>query len=149
MQCDILIQGGEVIDPSQQLRGVRDVAVRDGVILSVSENLTDVEARHTIDARGQYVVPGLIDLHVHVYPGHMPLGLEPDPLCPAGGVTTLLDAGTSSICIIREVPERGRPETITLAEWGRVSPFVSFSGTGSISRAIADRPGLPLSVQGR
>ena len=44
MQCDILIQGGEVIDPSQQLRGVRDVVVRDGVILSVAENITEGES---------------------------------------------------------------------------------------------------------
>lgn len=95
MQVDVLIRGGEVIDPSQQLRGVRDVAVKDGKIVSVSENLSDVSAPNTIDARGQYVVPGLIDLHVHVYPKHIPLGLEPDPLCPAGGVTTMLDAGSA------------------------------------------------------
>ncbi len=95
MQCDILIRRGEVIDPSQQLRGTRDVAIADGKILAVAEKLEDVEARHTIDAAGLYVVPGLIDLHVHVYRGHSPFGLEPDPLCAAGGVTTLLDAGTA------------------------------------------------------
>jgi len=39
-------------------------------------------------------VPGLIDLHVHVYT-HSPFGLDADPLCPAGGVTTMLDAGTA------------------------------------------------------
>ncbi len=95
MQCDILIRRGEVIDPSQNLRGVRDIAIRDGVIAAVGENLTDVEAVNAIDAGGLLVVPGLIDLHVHVYRGHSPFGLEPDPLCPAGGVTTLLDAGTA------------------------------------------------------
>jgi dihydroorotase len=95
MECDILIRGGEVIDPSQGLRGVRDVAIRDGKILSIEESLPAAEATHTVDARGLYVVPGLIDLHVHVYRGHSPFGLEPDPLCPAGGVTTMLDAGTA------------------------------------------------------
>jgi dihydroorotase len=94
MLVDILLRGGEVIDPSQGLRGVRDVTVRDGKIVEIAERLTDVEATHTIDARGLLVVPGLIDLHVHVYP-HIALGLDADVLCPAGGVTTMLDTGSA------------------------------------------------------
>lgn len=95
MKCDILIRGGDVIDPSQNLRGVRDIAVRDGMILAVGESLDDVDSRWTIDADGLYVVPGLIDLHVHVYRGHSPFGVDPDPLAAAGGVTTMLDTGSS------------------------------------------------------
>lgn len=95
MHCDILIRQGEVIDPSQNLRGIRDVAIREGVILAVGENLSDYQPHHTVDARGLLVVPGLIDAHVHVYRDHCPFGIEPDPLCPAGGVTTLLDAGSA------------------------------------------------------
>lgn len=95
MPYDILIRGGEVIDPSQNLRGVRDVAIKDGVIAAVQDSPADADAHRTIDARGLFVVPGLIDLHVHVYPGYGPFGIEPDPLCPAGGVTTLLDAGSA------------------------------------------------------
>ncbi|MED5399385.1 MAG: amidohydrolase/deacetylase family metallohydrolase, partial [Planctomycetota bacterium] len=60
MQCDILIRGGEVVDPSQDLRGVRDVAIADGRILAVEESLDRAEATHTVDARGLLVVPGLI-----------------------------------------------------------------------------------------
>ena len=95
MKCDILIRGGDVIDPSQNLRGVRDIAVRDGMILAVGESLDDVDSRWTIDADGLYVVPGLIDLHVHVYRGHSPFGVDPDPLAAAGGVTTMLATGSS------------------------------------------------------
>ena len=95
MLCDILIRGGEVIDPSQGVRGVRDVAIAGGRILAIEESLDSAEPTFTVDARGLLVVPGLIDLHVHVYPHHMPLGLEADPLCPAGGVTTMLDAGSA------------------------------------------------------
>jgi dihydroorotase len=94
MKCDILIRGGEVIDPSQNLRGVRDVAVSGGKIARVAESLADVEAKNTVDARGLLVVPGLIDLHVHVYP-HASIGIDADPLCPAGGVTTMLDTGSA------------------------------------------------------
>lgn len=95
MTYDILIRQGEVIDPSQKLRGVRDVAIQDGRIAAVAERLPEASARHTLDARGLYVVPGLIDLHVHVYRDHMPLGLDADSLCAAGGVTTMLDAGSA------------------------------------------------------
>lgn len=94
MECDVWIRGGEVVDPAQNLRGVRDVLVRDGRIVDVVADPGSVSARDTIDARGLLVTPGLIDLHVHVY-RHSPFGLEPDPLCPAGGVTTMLDTGTA------------------------------------------------------
>ncbi len=91
---DIIIRGGHVIDPSQSLSAVRDVAIRSGQIAAVAEQVDDGEAAHTIDARGLYVMPGLIDLHMHGYT-HSPYGLDPDSLCAAGGVTTMLDAGTA------------------------------------------------------
>ena len=94
MQYDILIRGGDVIDPSQNLRGIRDVAVKNGKIAAVEEILSEAEATHVIDGRGLTVVPGLIDLHVHVY-SHCPLGLDADSLCAAGGVTTMLDTGSA------------------------------------------------------
>ena len=92
---DILLRQGEVIDPSQALQGTRDFGIRDGKIAKVAEHLEDCTATHLVDARGLYVVPGLIDLHVHVYRDHSPLSLDPDELCPAGGVTTMLDAGSA------------------------------------------------------
>lgn len=94
MQCDVLIRGGTVIDPSQGISGIRDVAVTGDRIVALANELRDYQPEHIIDARGQLVVPGLIDLHVHAYT-HSPFGLEPDPLCAAGGVTTMLDAGTA------------------------------------------------------
>ncbi|NQV28558.1 MAG: amidohydrolase/deacetylase family metallohydrolase [Rhodopirellula sp.] len=94
MSYDIVIRGGEVIDPSQGMRQVCDVAVSNGRIAAVQESIDWSDAIAIIDARGQLVTPGLIDLHVHVYP-HSPFGLEPDSLCAAGGVTTMLDAGTA------------------------------------------------------
>ena len=94
MPYDILIRGGEIIDPSQNLRGQLDLAVSNGRIAALDENLGEVEAKHVIDARDLYVVPGLIDLHVHVY-SHCPLGIDADALCAAGGVTTMLDTGSA------------------------------------------------------
>lgn len=118
MQCDVLIQGGEVVDPSQNLRGVRDVLVSGDRITAVVEPGTGpVTAEYTIDARGLLVVPGLIDLHVHVYPVS-PFGLDPDPLCPAGGVTTMVDTGTAGSYQFghfrREVIDRARTQILGL-----------------------------------
>ncbi len=95
MQCDILIRQGHVVDPSQSINGIRDIAVTGEKIAAIEESLSDCDAKYEIDARGLFVVPGLIDLHVHVYRGHSPFGIDPDPICPAGGVTTLLDTGTA------------------------------------------------------
>jgi dihydroorotase len=93
LNCDILIRGGEVIDPSQGLRGMFDIGICRGQIVALAEEL-NIEAAHVVSADGMFVTPGLIDLHMHAYT-HSPFGLEPDPLCAAGGVTTLLDAGTA------------------------------------------------------
>jgi dihydroorotase len=95
MKWDILIRGGEVVDPSQQLRAVRDVAIQGGLVAEIGEDLPTAEASCLVDARGLLVTPGLIDLHVHVYHRHVPISVEPDSLCPAGGVTTMLDAGSA------------------------------------------------------
>lgn len=94
MQCDILIRGGTVIDPSQGISGPGEVAVTGDRITAQAGKLSDFQAGHVIDARDQLVVPGLIDLHMHAYT-HSPFGLDPDSLCAAGGVTTMLDAGTA------------------------------------------------------
>jgi dihydroorotase len=117
MLYDVLIQQGEVIDPSQGLRGVRDVAVLDGKIVKVAQSIPEVEATFTIDGRGLYVVPGLIDLHVHVYHDHTPWGLDPDELCSAGGVTTMLDtgsAGSNNFPGFVEIAKRAKTEVLGL-----------------------------------
>jgi dihydroorotase len=94
MAHDIVIRGGTVVDPSQQLHAQRDVAISDGAICALSAPGEAGDASTVVDADGCLVTPGLIDLHVHVYP-HCPLGIHADPLCPAGGVTTMLDAGSA------------------------------------------------------
>src|SRR6267154_5291070 len=65
---DLVIKGGEVLDPSQQLRGRRDIGIRYGVIEAVEPDIPAARALRTIDAGGKLVTPGLVDLHCHVYP---------------------------------------------------------------------------------
>ena len=92
---DLLIQGGKVLDPSQNLEAVRDVAITGGRIARVEANIPAAQARQVINARGKIVTPGLIDIHTHVFPYVGPYGIEADPYCVRRGVTTVIDAGTS------------------------------------------------------
>jgi dihydroorotase len=89
---DLAITGGRVIDPAAGADGPGVVAVDQGRIVAPAEA---TDARRTIDATGMIVVPGLIDLHVHVYPGVSHYGVEPDATCLLRGVTTAVDAGSA------------------------------------------------------
>jgi dihydroorotase len=92
---DLVVKGGRVIDPSQQLSGELDIAVSGRKIVRVAAGIQETEARHVLNARGKVVTPGLIDVHVHVYDGVAPLGIPADPNCIAKGVTTVVDAGSA------------------------------------------------------
>jgi dihydroorotase len=92
---DLLLRGGEVVDPSQGWAGPGDVAIREGRVVAVGRALTE-PVRETIDVTGCIVTPGLIDIHAHVYAGATSWGLKPDPPCLAHGVTTVVDAGSAS-----------------------------------------------------
>lgn len=94
---DVLIRGGEVVDPSQGLRGARDVAFAYGRVAAVAQpgTIDDGAARIVLDASGKLVVPGLIDLHTHVYTGGSELVIPADEVCSVSGCTTVVDAGTA------------------------------------------------------
>ena len=92
---DTVISGGNVIDPANGRSDVADVAIKDGKIAAVQPGITADRSTNTIDATGQYVTPGLIDLHTHVYWGVTYWGIEPDPVAARSGVTTWLDVGSS------------------------------------------------------
>jgi dihydroorotase len=95
MAYDLLIKGGTVIDPSQGLHEARDVAVSDGKIVSVETGIPESRVSEVVDADGLLVVPGLLDLHVHSFPGVSAYGVDPDTSHLANGVTTALDAGSA------------------------------------------------------
>ena len=94
-EFDTLISGGHVIDPANGRSGVADVAIADGRIAAVEAGIDTSRSTNTIDARGQFVTPGLIDLHTHVYWGATYWGIEPDPVAARSGVTTWLDVGSA------------------------------------------------------
>src|SRR5262245_33708095 len=77
---DLVIKGGDVLDPSQGLRGRRDIGIRYGVIEAVEPDIPAARALRMIDAGGRLVTPGLVDLHCHVYPYGSALGIPADEL---------------------------------------------------------------------
>jgi dihydroorotase len=93
--CDLLIKGGTVIDPSQNLHTTLDVAVKDGKILELSPDIAAARALRVVSAKGKIVTPGLIDVHVHIFEGVGPTGLNADQYCLGRGVTTAIDAGST------------------------------------------------------
>jgi dihydroorotase len=90
---DLVIKGGEVLDPSQQLRGRRDVGIRYGVIEAVEADIPAARTLRTIDAGGKLVTPGLVDLHCHVYPYGSAIGIPADELIAHQCTTTCVSAG--------------------------------------------------------
>ena len=84
-----------MVDPSQSLSAVRDIAVTGSKIARIAEDIPAAEALVAIDARKKIVTPGLVDIHVHVYDGVAPLGIPADPNCIAKGATTVVDAGSA------------------------------------------------------
>lgn len=125
---DLLIKGGRVLDPAQQLDARRDVAVTRGRITRLAADLPPDSAREVLDASGHLVVPGLIDLHVHVYPGVSHYGVAPDPTCLARGVTTVCDAGSAGA----DTFEGLRRYVIDVSET-RILAFLNISAIGMVS----------------
>jgi len=90
---DLVIKGGEVLDPSQSLRGKRDIGIRFGVIEALQADIPTARAFRVLDAGGKLVTPGLIDLHAHVFPYGSAIGIPADELVAQQGTTTCVSAG--------------------------------------------------------
>ena len=90
---DLLIKGGDVLDPSQSLRARRDIGIRFGVIEALEANIPAERAQRVLDAAGKLVTPGLVDLHTHVYPYGSAIGIPADELVAHQCTTTCVSAG--------------------------------------------------------
>src|SRR5436190_4176004 len=92
---DLILRNGTLIDPALGLHRKSDLAVNGARIAAVLEPGHQEAARRTMDMDGLLVLPGFIDIHVHVFSGVSHYGIDVDPTCLARGVTTAVDAGTS------------------------------------------------------
>ena len=89
---DLVLKNGRIVDPSQGIDKVADIAFAGGKVAAIGDNLSGSDTR---DVAGKVVSPGLIDLHTHVYWGGTSLGVEAELLARSGGVTTFIDAGSA------------------------------------------------------
>jgi dihydroorotase len=102
-QFEMVIKGGHVIDRKSGIDNILDVAIRRGRIAEMAKDIDTQNVSQVIDARGSYVVPGLIDIHTHVFFGPDPQrhfcngtqSVRPDSISLRYGVTTVVDAGSS------------------------------------------------------
>ncbi len=124
---DTLISGGAVVDPAGGLHARRDIAIADGRIAAVEPGIPASSAAEVLDATDRLVVPGLVDLHVHVYWGVADLSVEADPTCLGRGVTTVVDAGSAGA---NTFP--GFRRSVVEASRGRVLAYLNISAMGQI-----------------
>jgi dihydroorotase len=89
---DLVLKSGRLIDPSQGIDKVTDIAFAGGKVAAIGDGLVGKDAR---DVKGKIVTPGLIDLHTHVYWGGTSLGVAAELVARSGGVTTFIDAGSA------------------------------------------------------
>jgi dihydroorotase len=129
----IVIKGGHVVDPKNNINEVMDIAVKDGKIVLVAKNISEKDAVQVVNAQGLYVTPGLIDIHVHVYGGtrmdqqymNGPNSIPPDGFTFRVGVTTVVDAGCAGW---RTFPEF-KKQTIDASQT-RILAFLNIVGEG-------------------
>ncbi|MCY4070483.1 MAG: amidohydrolase/deacetylase family metallohydrolase [Chloroflexi bacterium] len=131
-QYDLLLRNGRLIDPRNGLDAARDVAISDGRIAQVAQDIPSGQAAQSIDVAGLIVAPGLIDMHVHVYHTREPetLSIIADHHCFRSGVTTVVDTGTAGakhfLHFKRTVIDRAKTRIyayINIVKSGMVGPF--------------------------
>lgn len=134
---DLILKGGHVIDPKNNIDGVRDVAVLEGRIAAVAPSITGA-AKRTADVSGLYVTPGLVDIHVHVYAGTGVKGsyagdnsVYPDDHGPKACTTTMADAGSSGHITFEDFEQRIIERSKT-----RVLAFLNIAGRGMMGGPI-------------
>ena len=143
-EYDLLLKNGHVIDARNNLSAVRDVAVKDGKVAAVGSNIPASRAVKTVDVSGLYVTPGLVDIHVHVYPGEKKndyaggdWSIYPDGFTLRSCVTTVTDAGSSGWRTFPDFKSRIIDQSKT-----RVTAFLNIvgagMGSGRIEQNLAD-----------
>ena len=129
----LLLKGGRIVDPRNDIDRVADIGFADGKVAAVDSSLPADQARRVIDVGACLVVPGLVDLHTHVYVHGTSLGVDADELARRSGTTTFVDAGSSGAGNLagfrRHVIERSRVRIIAFLN-------VSFPGIFGFGEGI-------------
>jgi dihydroorotase len=159
---DLVIKGGDVLDPSQSLRGRRDIGIRNGLIESVEAEIPAARAQRVLEAGGKLVTPGLVDLHTHVYPYGSAIGIPADELVAFQCTTTCVsagDAGANNFAGFRRfIAAQTRTRLyafIHIANMGLASfPVpelynIDFAQVDACARAVAENSDMAIGVKVR
>src|SRR5438309_3304350 len=159
---DLVIKGGDVLDPSQSLRGKRDIGIRFGLIEAIEAEIPAARALRVLDAGGKLVTPGLIDLHSHVFPYGSAIGIPADELVANQCTTTCVsagDAGANNFAAFRRYVV-GQTRTrlyafVHIANMG-LAPFpvpelynIDFAQVDTAAKAVGENADIVLGVKVR
>jgi dihydroorotase len=159
---DLLIKGGDVLDPSQGLRGRRDIGIRYGVVESVEPDIAADRALRVLEAGGKLVTPGLVDLHTHVFPYGSAIGIPADELVAHQGTTTCVsagDAGANNFAAFRRhIVAQTRTRLYAFVHIANVglTPFpvaelynIDFAQVDACAKAVAENADMAIGVKVR
>lgn len=139
---ELLLKGGHVIDPKNNIDAVMDVAIAGGKIAQVAADIPAAQSQKTVNVKGLYVTPGLVDVHVHVYASTGQKGaysgdnsVYPDGFTFRSGVTTVVDAGSSGWRNFPDFKDRVIDRSKT-----RVLAMLNIVGRGMGGGAIEQNP---------
>ena len=159
---DLLVRNANVLDPSQNLAGKRDIGIRYGLIEAMESSIAPERANRVMDAGGKLVTPGLIDLHAHTYPFGSAIGIPADELVAHQCTTTVVsagDAGANNIAAWRRfiVPSaRTRQFAFVHIAVAGLAGFpvpelynIDYAQVDTTARAIAENADIVLGVKVR
>ena len=159
---DLVIKGGDVLDPSQSLRGKRDIGMRFGLIEAVEGDIPAARAQRVLDASGKLVTPGLIDLHSHVFPYGSAIGIPADELVAHQCTTTCVSAGDAGAnnfpAFRRYVAGHSRTRLYAFVHIANIGlggfPVpelynIDFAQTDAAARAVAENADMVLGIKVR
>ena len=95
LKYDLILKGGLLIDPSQNINENLDIAFKNGKVASIKKSISAIKSEKTISVNKLIVTPGLIDIHTHVYWGGTSLGIDAEEFCRKSAVTTAVDTGST------------------------------------------------------
>jgi dihydroorotase len=162
LKFDLVIAGGDVLDPGQNLHGRRDIGIKNGQVAALAPSIAADRSLQRIDVGGRLVTPGLVDLHTHLVP-HLGIGLPADELVGITAVTTAVSAGDAGWQTLGNLLHNAIPQSRTrifgfvhiasigLAGGTSVGEMlnIDYANVGGCAKAVAENPDRILGVKVR
>jgi len=139
IKYDLLLKGGRVIDPANNVDGVFDVAIAGRYVSAVEKDISPALARKVADVSGLIVTPGLIDLHAHFY-GYF-AAVHPDAHCLPNGTTTAVDVGGAGHLTFDDFDR-----TIISNAKTNVFALINIAGEGMVGLPEQDLDGMDVDL---